>query len=112
MVWWVKSSQSTGLDFRSESSIFTDTIHITHGTPEAFPGTHCILWRWVYRDRNKTRELSYKNGDYTRIPLLYTSESRDDRLWVSLDQSLSDTCRIVIDSILQAEERILWNVEK
>ncbi len=107
MLWWVKVSQSYWTDFRSESSIYSDTIHMTHGTPEKILWTHSMVWEWLYRDRNKIRWLYYKKWDYSKVPLLYCREWEKDWLWLPIDMKVNEMCSILINSVLNAEDVIL-----
>jgi len=55
--------------FRQHSSIFADTIHLSHGTPEEIPWTHSILGTAIMSDPGK-QELLQKVS-YTPLDLLY-----------------------------------------
>lgn len=110
-IWWLPTSSPTGTEFRSESSIYADTIHLTHGTPEKIPWTHAIVWKWLYRDSHKLKWVYYKKWQYSRIPLLYTKENPREGLWFPMHQEITDICGILLQSVQDAERRILANLK-
>ncbi len=55
--------------FRADSSVFSDTLHMSHGTPETTPWTHSIIGEAIDSDPYKRDML--KNISYTHLGLLY-----------------------------------------
>lgn len=108
---WIEMSQATGNEFRSQSSIYADTIHLTHGTPEMIPWTHAIVGKWVYRDGHKLKGIYYSKGEYSRIPLIYAKEGHKDGLWFPTNATIQEICEVVLTSLQNAEKRILANID-
>jgi len=116
---WMHDSH---MGFRALSSIYADTIHITHGTPESqIPGTHFILWKAITQDEWDVLEYgkidTISQEQYTELDLDYfwgnTWYFTRDWNW-KFDSwipniSMHEILKKVLSALINAEEKIIQN---
>jgi hypothetical protein len=125
-LWNDESLYKELIEFRSMSAIYADTIHLTHGSPELqIPWSHFILWEAITRDTNTENDWNLNfpckmnkicQHQYTELDLDYfwgnvwyfISQELKNGLWIP-DIPITEICKRVILSLLQAEEKIMKN---
>ncbi|MCH2188803.1 hypothetical protein MK079_03170 [Candidatus Gracilibacteria bacterium] len=107
----------SGKSFIAQTSLFADMIHLSHGTPEATPGTHSILGTAITSDPGKQHIL--QKNDYTPVNLLYydgdsyevaRKNTGDTGYGFPLDMNMQDICKELLRAIKQAEKSILAKI--
>lgn len=126
-LWNEAVTYKENMGFRSMSSIYADTIHLTHWSPESqIPWSHFILWNTITRDQDNEESewhfwFEYKmdhvnDNQYTGVDLDYfwwnmwyfINPNLRNRLWIP-DIWIREICIRVIRSLKKAEEKILAN---